>query len=330
MRDDELHRFKTEIHFLEYAAERYGYQRDRRESSVASHVLRHPGTDDKIIVRTDRDGHWTYFSVRDDRDHGTIVDFVQRRGGHRSLGEVRQELRHWLGTSRPVPDYALGGSGPANRERPPVAEVFAAARAVPTCDYLSARGLRRETLGDPRFAGTWRLDRRGAALFLHRDDAGAVTGFEIKSRGFTGFAPGGRKAAWQSEARPTDRVLVVTESAIDALSYHQLHRDRLDDRARYLSTAGAPGRAQFELLGRLFAGLPAASTVVAAVDADEAGHKLARQIEALARRVPDLAFRRDAPALGKDWNDVLQRVERDRLRGPSMGRVPCGPSDRDR
>src|ERR1019366_9851110 len=72
MHDDELHRFKSDIHFLHYAADRYGYQRDRRESSVSSHVLRHPVTDDKIVVRKDRDGHWTYFSVRDDRDHGTI------------------------------------------------------------------------------------------------------------------------------------------------------------------------------------------------------------------------------------------------------------------
>jgi hypothetical protein len=330
MRDDELHRFKADIPFLQYAAERYGYQRDRRESSIASHVLRHPGTDDKIVVRKDRDGHWTYFSVRDDRDHGTIVDFVQRRGGHRSLGEVRQELRQWLGTSRPVPDYAGPGAGLAGRERRPVAEVFAAARVAPTCDYLSARGLRRETLSDPRFAGTWRVDRRGGALFLHRDDAGTVTGFEIKSRGFTGFAPGGTKAAWQSEARPTDRVLVVTESAIDALSYHQLRRDKDDDCARYLSTAGAPSRAQFELLARVLSGLPAASTVVVAVDADEAGHKLARQIEALARGVPRLGFCRQAPVGGKDWNDVLQRLERDRLRGLSMGRPPRGPSDRDR
>ena len=104
MHDDELHRFKSDIHFLHYAADRYGYRRSRRESSVASHVLRHPATDDKIVVRKDRDGHWTYFSVRDDRDHGTIVDFVQRRGRHPSLGSVRKELRSWLGTARPLPE----------------------------------------------------------------------------------------------------------------------------------------------------------------------------------------------------------------------------------
>ena len=128
----------------------------------------------------------------------------------------------------------------------------------------------------------------------HRDEAGALTGFEVKNRGFTGFAAGGTKSAWQSAARDSDRALVVTESAIDALSYHQLHRGS-SEAARYLSTAGAPSTTQLELLERFFARLPRATTIVAAVDSDEAGHKIASRIEALTRRVPHLGFQRDAP-----------------------------------
>jgi Toprim-like/Protein of unknown function (DUF3991) len=313
MHDDELHRFKSDIHFLHYAADRYGYQRDRRESSVSSHVLRHPASDDKIVVRKDADAHWTYFSVRDDRDHGTIIDFVQRRGRHSSLGSVREELRSWLGTPRPLPETLdLPRRSPRAPQRP-VAEVFESARVASTCDYLAARGLRPETLSDPRFAGTWRLDARGNVLFAHRDPTGVLTGFEVKSHGFTGFAAGGTKSAWQSAARDGDRVLVVTESAIDALSYYQLHRGT-SEAARYLSTAGAPSAAQCELLEKVFSRLPPATAVVAAVDSDEAGHKIASRIEALTHRVPHLVFRRDAPAGAKDWNDVLQRVECDYIR----------------
>ncbi len=197
MYDDELHRFKSDIHFVRYAVDRYGYQRDRRESSVSSHVLRHPATDDKIVVRKDKDGHWTYFSVRDDRDHGTIVDFVQRRG-RQSLGEVRQELRQWLGTPRPAPDYAVPHARSVIRDRRSLAEVFDAARAAETCDYLSARGLRPETLRDPRFAGTWRMDARDNVLFVHTGDAGEVTGFEIKNRGF----PEARRRPGVAQAGP--------------------------------------------------------------------------------------------------------------------------------
>ncbi len=321
MHDDELHRFKSDIHFLHYAAERYGYQRDRRESSVSSHVLRHPASDDKIVVRKDRDGHWTYFSIRDDRDHGTIVDFVQRRGSHLSLGSVREELRSWLGTARPVPDYLEPPRRSVPTERRPFAEVFEAARVVSTCDYLAARGLRLETLSDPRFAGTWRTGAHGNVLFAHRDDTGVLTGFEIKNRGFTGFAPGGTKSAWQSALRDTDRALAITESAIDALSHHQLHSEQRET-TRYLSISGQPSPAQIELLDRTFARLPRATTVVAAVDADVAGHALAGRIRELVHR-HGLVFRRDVPERAKDWNEVLKRVERDFIRS-----LPSGPRDR--
>jgi hypothetical protein len=327
MHDDELHRFKSDIHLAEYAAERYGYQRDRRESSARSHVLRHTSSGDKIVVRQDDDGHWTYFSVRDDRDHGTIVDFVRQRGRHPSLGSVRQELRQWLGTARPVPEYAA----PPVRRDPGIspADAFLAARVADTCAYLAGRGLRSETLRDPRFAGTWRLDARGNVLFVHRGEDDVITGFEIKNRGFTGFAPGGTKSAWRSAVRDGDRALVVTESAIDALSHHQLHPEARST-TRYLSTAGQPSPSQMDLLDRVFARLPFDTTVVAAVDSDAAGRDLANRIRALVHGHARLAFRRDAPERAKDWNEVLQRVERDAVRARGPGRLTHGPPERER
>jgi hypothetical protein len=313
MVDAELDRFKSDISLLRYAIERYGYRRDRRKSSRSSHVLRHATTDDKIIVRRNPDGHWTYFSVRDDRDHGTIVDFVKQRTHPSSLGHVRQELRQWLGTPRPERDdwTAADAIGLAVAAHDPRAatEAFAAARVVETSHYLQTRGLRRETLSCERFIGTWRLGARGNVLFPHRDDAGVLTGFEIKNRGFTGFSPGGTKTAWQSARQPDDRVLVITESAIDALSYYQLGGDEARGH-RYLSTAGAPSGRQFALLERLFTHLPLGSTVVAAVDRDAAGTQLAEKLERLAGRHVHLSFRRDSPETDKDWNDVLQRTLR--------------------
>jgi hypothetical protein len=309
MHDDELHRFKSDIHFLHYAADRYGYTRDRRESSVSSHVLRHQATDDKIVVRRDQDGHWTYFSVRDDRDHGTIIDFVRRRGRHLSLGCVRQELRSWLGTPRPLPEALEIPRRSLPAPCRPVTEVFEAARVASTSDYLAGRGLRPETLSDPRFAGSWRIDARGSVLFAHRDETGVLTGFEVKSRGFTGFATGGTKSAWQSAVRGSDQALVITESAIDALSHHQLYAEHRET-TRYLSTAGQPSAAQIDLLDRTLARLARTVTVVAAVDADAAGHALGGRIRELVHH-HGLVFRRDVPERAKDWNELLQRVERD-------------------
>ncbi len=100
---------------------------------------------------------------------------------------------------------------------------FAAAREVTDSVYLRERGLHLETLRDPRFAGTWRQDARGNVLFAHRDDASELTGFEIKNRGVTRFAPGGTKSAWQSGVHADDCFAVVTESAIEALRGGCLH-----------------------------------------------------------------------------------------------------------
>jgi hypothetical protein len=329
MHDDELDRFKSDIHLVQYAAERYGYQRDRRESSARSHVLRHPSTDDKIVVRQDDDGHWTYFSVRDSTDSGTVIDFVQARGG-RGLREVREELRRYLGDRRP--DIDLHGETARVTPRPPLpedrspAEAFARALRTENSVYLNARGIRAETLSHPRFADTWRIGPHGNVFFAHTDDAGIVTGFEVKNQGFTGFASGGRKTAWQSAARQHDEALVIAESAIDALSHFQLHVERALH-ARYLSTAGHPSRSQLEVLDRVLAYMPRASTVVAAVDSDVAGEALAGRLEDLTRRHRHLAFQRDAPPGAKDWNEVLQRIEHDYIRSLTRGpqRALAGP-----
>src|SRR5690349_8551091 len=94
MVDRELEQFKTEIDLRAYAAS-HGYAVDRKESCRGSSVMRH-ADGDKIIVKRDNDGHYVYFSVRDDRDNGTIIDFAKRRTSG-SLGAVRKELRPWIG-----------------------------------------------------------------------------------------------------------------------------------------------------------------------------------------------------------------------------------------
>ena len=93
-REDELTRFKTDINLVVYVASK-GYQVIKGESSKASTVMV-DGQGDKLIIATAEDGHGIYFSVRDDADNGSIIDFVQRLQGL-NLGQVRKELRPWIG-----------------------------------------------------------------------------------------------------------------------------------------------------------------------------------------------------------------------------------------
>ena len=118
----------------------------------------------------------------------------------------------------------------------------------------------------------------------------------------------------------------MTESAIDAISYHQLHR-RENEHTRYVSTAGTPSPRTLDTLSLAINGMPAGSAVVAATDADEAGRILAQRVQELvARRGGDVAFieHRPEPAVGKDWNVVLQRMERDYIRTVPFARAREG------
>ncbi|HZL17081.1 MAG TPA: toprim domain-containing protein [Polyangia bacterium] len=312
--DDELERFKRDVNLTELAASR-GYrlvdrersaEGKRRGSTQASISMRHPDTDDKIIIRRDRDGHWTYFSVRDDRDNGTVVDFLLRRG-HPSLGAVRKELRLWLRVDRPKMPVALYRPSVRIHERDEAAAAaaYSRARAV-RCRYLEDRGISREVAADRRFAGAYRMGEHGNVLFPHYDPAtGLVVGFEVKNNGFTSFATGGRKTFWMSEGRPDDDRLVIVETAIDAFSYHQIFPHT---GARYISTGGAVGPEALALIVAAIASMPAGADIVSATDADKEGEKMHKRLEVAGGR----PLRRHASPLPKDWNDYLQSLERTR------------------
>lgn len=193
-RAEEIHRFKTDINLVEYA-ESQGYELDQRESSRSSAVLR--AGDDKIVVATDSDGHGIYFSVRDPSDHGTIIDFVQKRQGL-SLGQARKVLRPWIGGDASSICLVLQRKPAADRPRKPAPssadrqQVLAVwMRMQPTegrHPYLEReRQLAPATLADPRFRGMVRIDDRGNAVFPHFDQDG-LAGYELKNAGFPGSA----------------------------------------------------------------------------------------------------------------------------------------------
>ena len=305
--DDELEDFKTHINLSEYAAAQ-GYVLDRKASSKNSAVMRASGGDKIIIARAD-DGHWIYCSVRDDRDNGSIIDFVQHRR-RCSLGRVRQELRPWAGGARhlvrPQPDLFASELQRISRDRARVLAELLRMKPLLFHRYLEEeRCIPARLLKSARFAGKLQVDVRANAIFPHADQDGPC-GYEIKNRAFTGFAPGGEKGLWFSAANTGDCTLVIAESGIDALSYAALHPDA---RARYASTGGAMNPNQPALIRAALQKMGQGSRIVIATDNDEGGRELADKIEALARETgrADLTIVRDLPeGEGQDWNEVLK------------------------
>lgn len=307
---DELEAFKTDINLTEYAAGQ-GYELDRRQSSRNSVIMRH-ADGDKIIIARGLDRHWIYFSVRDETDNGSIIDFIQNRS-NASLGEVRKKLRPWIGygvsPKRPPVSSYVPKLEPITKDLAKVIAAYNRMQAVISHPYLEGRGIPAATLADPRFEGRIFTDERRNAVFPHWNRAG-VCGFEIKNQGFTGFSSGGEKGLWVSRSGQPETRLVIAESAIDAMSYAAIFPDA---QVRYASTGGKMNPQQPELIRAAILKLPEGGEVIAATDADEDGRKLADIIEAIAGEAGRAFRRHEPPQEGTDWNDQIRPEARRNL-----------------
>lgn len=163
MFDTELESFK-QIDLRAYAASQ-GYQLDRRGSWSGSAVMRHAPTADKIIIKRDAsDGHDLFFSVRDESDSGTMIDFIQKRRGL-SLGNIRKELRPLVGgAASTLPPYSALPM--TSKDRLSVENEFQKMQDAQRHSYLeSERGIPADLLLQDRFTGRIRTDARGNAVF---------------------------------------------------------------------------------------------------------------------------------------------------------------------
>ncbi len=313
-RGDELEAFKTEIDLVAYA-ESYGFDVDRKRTSRTSVAMKHGVTGERILVAKKSDGHFIYASVHDHTDSGTIIDFEQRRKGG-TLGDVRKALRPFIGESAmPVPRPRGEKSAKAAPEVlleaaaqdfDAVRQAFDEMRPIEHGNrYLEERCIPAIVYMHPRMKNRIRVDRRTNVVFPHWEPGGALTGYEIKNRGFTGFATGGAKRLWGSGIGADDTELVICETAIDALSFATLFG--VEGR-RFVSTAGALNPAQLDLVRSAMRKLPSGGRVVLATDADEGGDLLAETITAAAEGMGCDAVEivhRSPAARGADWNDVL-------------------------
>lgn len=328
---DELERFKVEID-LRLVARWFGYGVDRDASGRHCTVMRNQAGD-KVVIRVNpQDGHYEYFSVRDDRDHGSVIDFVQRRVHPRpNLGEVRKRLRDFMGWVR---DHQRNVAFFPKLD-PVVVDLAAIELSYNKMGlaehhlYLQHdRSIPVAVLQSKRFRGRVRVDARGNAVFPHFGKDGVLCGYEIRNWNFKAFSAGGRKGLWLSHQWPDqyragldpedsclsdngDFDIVFCESAIDALSHAVLfpvfHR-------RYASIGGRPSEAQVELLKDairamqpLGFGMPH-GRVIAAMDSDASGSELCEVIASALRDSgrTDLVFVEHVPENMKDWNDVLR------------------------
>lgn len=301
--DGDLNELKQAVNLPEYAASK-GYWVDKRKSCRRSLVMRHDNGDKIVLSQGSK--CWIYFSARDDRDNGTIVDFIQHRQSSKNLGLVKKELRRWLGrpqtSNSESPKYGYLKKKDVFDEKS--MEIYLnRVKPIENIRYLKGRYITSKVIYGPRFKGTIHQDYRNNTVFLHRNFKG-ICGAEQKNVDFTGCPTGSTKGIWHSNILSEDNQLVICESAIDCLSYHILYGK---DRDRYISTGGNFSPNQQELLRRVIEKMPEGSCIVSAFDNDREGRKYDEKILAMVPQ--DKNYERHIP-VQKDWNDDLkQRCE---------------------
>ena len=190
---------------------------DRRESTRrALKYRREEG--EVLIVNHDGRGWWDPQSTA----KGDIFDLVQYLDPNLNFGQVRRELRRFVGVA---PSFPLARSSRGkNDSSAPIAGRWMARprlrRGSAVWAYLAGtRRLPDQILEAAQRADILREGPYGSAWFAHRDEANAVTHIEIRGPGFKGSLRGGTKTLFRlAGGGPRHNRLVITEAPIDTLS----------------------------------------------------------------------------------------------------------------
>lgn len=286
----ELEAIKRDIDFV-VIAEQHGYRLRGDKSTRKDKILEGPDGS-KIVVSRSANGHWIYFSAIDQKDKGSVIDFVQKRTNC-NLGEARKRLRPYLTGCQSTPQVA-----PADDK-----DFLAIWRSLQPVNsqYLSSRGITQATQSDPLFAGRLGIDQRGNACFplITKDGLKGVARY---NKGWKGIDEGSTRGIWSSNLLPfpfpvAQVQVVITESPLDSLSFQQIQRG---GRYYHIATCGNLSNPQIEII-RYCIRVTGVKVVLSAFDDDSAGDRYHADLVGAG-----IDSERIVPPRGKDWNEFLR------------------------
>ncbi|GAB2452615.1 hypothetical protein GCM10011375_39660 [Hymenobacter qilianensis] len=257
---------------------------------------------DQVIVYKAPSGDYLYFNRADDRDKGSVIDFLKNRlenpriagiqasSGKSIWGSVMDNARRFLSlpaSQRKTSPQLQQAIAPVQRGDQYVPDFLLKTAPLTDTSYLNARGLTNETLSNGCFEGRILnhvhegVSKTGqpykfintAFPQVYNDK---IVGLEIKAHGPMAQAADSlnSSALWLSNSGPKTNTLLVTESAFDALSHYQLKQPT---NTMYASTSGQLTDNQVVEIRRLITNQNL-KTVKPAFDNNVAGHVFDTQL----------------------------------------------------
>lgn len=287
-------------------------------------VLKNEATGEKIIIVNSKStGNQGYFNPTDDHDKGTLIDFVRNRLGSvfpynsikSEVANINSVLYGHLKLDPPERRYFKKVDFVIQSHPEKAFLIPEKLRSLTDPDYLLSRGLKAATLETKEFTGrilNLKVGEFENIAFPYYTSFGEMAALELRNKNFKQFVDGSdvKTSIWHSNLEERIDAAVLTESPIDALSYHQL---KGKNNILYASFGGALSDGQvetlFELIEKNKNKLSTGFAIIAAFDNDKMGEKYTDKISAAfsGRTV------RERPIL-KDFNEDVRRERRAGMR----------------
>ena len=306
--------FRNEISIIELAVS-VGYK-IRKKEGIKWPVLKDEISGDKIIiVNPQSTSNQGYFNPHDAKDRGTLINFVKNRIGsifpfHNDKSEVGNINAVLYNYQRlPLPEKNLFKTDVNNLVQEYSKKEFHLPKELSELkdpSYLHYRGIQSHTINDPLFnekifnAKVGDYNNIGFPYFNH---SGEIVGFEIRNKQFKHVIEGSDRSIgiWHSNIPNTLDAAILTESPIDALSYHQIKGKK---NSWYVSFGGSVTIGQLETVKSIieYANAIPELKIISAVDNDEMGKIYTQKFkEHFAENIVE-----DYPSLN-DYNEDLKK-----------------------
>lgn len=262
----ETDRLKSETNLIDFAGhyDQFVIDPKKNSNSQIEHmncVLLRNDVDDKIVVTRNDNGHYIYFNPENDRDKGTIFDFIQnRRSGQAfSMSYAKKVIYDFDGNLKKNYIQPSGVKLHPRSNKDDYSKVQAYFKKLPALndtEFLESRGISKDLLYSSvcknRIYNENYVDDIKQCAYTNtvfplygynEKNESVVLGFERRNSEFKGAFQGSLKSAsiWVSAFNKEAAVaaFVVSESAVDSLSYAEIKKDWRSANNVYAATSGS-------------------------------------------------------------------------------------------
>ncbi len=308
--------FRLQISIIELAIAN-GYKLSKRDG-LKWPVLKDEVSGEKIIiVNPQSSSNQGYFNPNDPKDKGTLINFIKNRLGSifpyesskSEMSNVNAVLYNYQNLD--VPQKSIHKSNFEKLIENHSSKEFMLPEGISelkNIEYLHSRGLELQSLNNSAFKGriyNVTIDKFNNIGFPYYDAEDKIAGYEIRNKEYKHMVEGSKRSScvWHSNIPNILDFVVLTESPIDAISYHQL---KGKENTLYVAFAGAVGDVQLATLKAIIEQTNTSIDFkfISAVDNDDAGIRYTEKFK--------VAFSDnlivDVPLL-KDFNEDLKKSQ---------------------